>query len=187
MADVQERALRRFTVHEYHRMGDAGVLDEQDRVELIRGEVVEMTPIGPKHANCVRRLIAALSRLVGARAIVDAQNPIVLGERSELQPDLVLLKPCDDFYAAHPRPSDTLLVIEVSDSSLEFDRRVKAPLYAAAGVPELWIVDLQQSTIDIYRNPGGGGYDQRETATRRERVRVPIADAALTLGVDEIL
>jgi len=118
----------RFTVEEYHRMGQAGILSEDDRVELIEGEIVEMAPVGSRHAACVKRLNALLSRRAGGRALVSVQDPIRLGEHSEPQPDLALLKPREDFYAAaHPGPEDVLLVIEVAETSLEYDREVKLP------------------------------------------------------------
>jgi Uma2 family endonuclease len=118
---------RLFTVDEYHRMVDAGILREDDRVELLDGEIVEMTPIGPHHAGCVNRLNRLLIEALGRRGVVTPQNPFLLDERSEPQPDLCVAKPRPDDYASgHPRPADLLLVIEVSDSSLTYDRNRKA-------------------------------------------------------------
>lgn len=134
---------RRFTVDEYHRMAEAGILGEDDRVELLDGEIVEMTPIGPRHAGGVNRLTRLFTTRLGARAIVTVQNPVVLGVRWEPQPDLAILRPRPDFYStAHARPEDILLIVEVAETSGEADRRVKVPGYAAAGVPETWRVDL---------------------------------------------
>jgi Uma2 family endonuclease len=130
---------RLFTVHEYDQMVQAGILHEDDRVELIEGEIIEMAAIGSRHAACVNRLVQLFVMHVAGQAIVHAQNPIRLSERTEPEPDLSLLKPRPDFYAAgHPGPQDVLLVIEVADSSIGFDREIKIPLYARAGIPEVW-------------------------------------------------
>lgn len=178
---------RRFTVSEYHRMADAGILDEDDRVELIDGEVVEMTPIGSRHAACVARLTRLLLQLVGDAAVVWAQNPIDLGEHSEPQPDVVLLKPRADFYSAgHPTPDDIFLLIEVGESSAAVDRRVKAPLYARSGIPEAWLVDLEQETVTLYRDPSPDGYRTAQVFRRGESV-APTAFPGHTLVIDEIL
>ena len=178
---------RRFSVDEYHRMAEAGILTEKDRVELIDGEIVEMTPISSRHASVVKRLIALLTGRLGARAIVSVQDPIRLSKESEPQPDVVLLRPTPDFYAgSHPEPVDTLLLIEVADTSLPYDRGVKLPRYAAAGVIEVWIVDIAGDAVEVYRTPVPDGY--------RDVVRIPrggslspVAFPDLILGVDEIL
>jgi Uma2 family endonuclease len=123
-----------FTVDEYHRMGEAGIFGEDDRVELIEGEIIEMSPIGSPHAARVKRLTQLLVRRLGTRAIVQVQDPVVLSQLSEPQPDLAVVKARADFYAAgHPQPTDILLVVEVADTSRVFDRNVKAPLYAPCG------------------------------------------------------
>ena len=178
---------RRFTVDEYHRMAEVGILTETDRVELIDGEIVEMAPVGSRHASVVKRLNALLTGRLGARAIVSVQDPVQLSKESEPQPDVVLLRPTPDFYAgSHPEPVDTLLLIEVADTSLLYDRGVKLPRYATARVIEVWIVDLAEDAVEVCRTPGPDGY--------RDVVRVPrggslspVAFPDLTLGVDEIL
>lgn len=145
---------RRFTSAEYHAMTAAGILSEDERVELIAGEIVKMAPIGSRHAGCVKKLNRRLSRALGDRALVSIQDPILLGEGVEPEPDLALLRPREDDYTlSHPRPGDVLLVIEVADASLDYDRRVKIPLYAQAGVPEMWIVNLLQGEIEVYHGP----------------------------------
>ena len=150
---------RLFTADEYLHMGEAGILHEDDRIELIEGEVIEMTPVGGRHAACVDRLNRLLSRLVGDAVIVRVQSPIRLVDRTEPQPDLALLRPRDDFYAqAHPTPEAVLLVIEVSDTTLRYDREVKLPFYARSGIPEVWIVDLTGDEILAYSQPEGGAY-----------------------------
>jgi Uma2 family endonuclease len=159
MATKVQIPRRRFTVDEYYRMAAAGILHEDDRVELIEGEIVEMPPIGISHASSVDRLNQLLAERVVRRAIIRVQSPIHLGERSEPQPDVSLLRPRRDFYAGgHPGPADVLLLIEVADTSADYDRQVKAPLYARAGIGEVWLVDLQARTIEVYRNPSPQGY-----------------------------
>src|SRR5262245_57646223 len=134
---------RTFTVDEYHRMGAAGIFSEEERVELIEGEIITMSPIGTAHAACVNRLTALLIRKLGSRAIVSIQNPVRLNNRSEPQPDIVILKPRVDFYAsATPTPKDVILAIEVSDTTVRYDRSIKVPLYARTKVPEVWIARL---------------------------------------------
>lgn len=176
---------RRFTVHEYHQMAEAGILTEDDRVELIEGEIVDMAPIGSQHAASVARLTVLFSRVQG-RGIVWVQNPIRLGEHSEPQPDLTLLKPRADFYAkAHPGPEDVLLVVEVSDTSAEYDREVKLPLYAQAGIPEVWLVDLATEGVEVYRTPTPQGYREARQLRRDQRL-APQAFPTLDLAVDDL-
>jgi len=177
----------RFSVAEYHQMAEAGIFGEDDRVELIAGEIVEMVPIGIRHASCVRRLIRLLSRGVGERAVVDIQNPLRLAEDSELQPDVVLLRPRADLYAgSHPGPEDVLLLVEVAESSVDVDRDVKVPLYARAGVPEVWLVDLGGDRIEVYRQPSPRGYRDVRIARRGESV-APMALPELELPVEAVL
>ena len=153
--DDKRFALKhRLTVADFHKMGDAGIFHEDARVELIEGELFDMPPIGSGHAGTVMIFIHLLARAVGDLAIVGAQTPIVLGEESEPQPDIVLLKPRDDFYTrSHPMPEDVLLLIEVADSSTYYDRSIKIPLYAHHGVPEAWLIDLPHKRLELYRHP----------------------------------
>jgi Uma2 family endonuclease len=162
-----------------------GVLAEDARVELIGGQVVEMSPIGDRHANCVRRLIRAFAPHVDV-AIIDVQSTLVLGEHDAPQPDLTVLKPRADAYLHHPRPPDTLLVIEVADSSLAYDHDVKVPRYAGAGIPEVWLVDVVADAISVYRGPGPDGYSDIVTVARGDIVR-PLRLPGIALAVDEIL
>jgi Uma2 family endonuclease len=151
-----------FTVDEFHRMAEAGVLTEEDRVELIEGEVLEMAPIGPEHGGTVNVMTALFGRALGSRALLSVQNPLVLDDHSEPEPDLMLLRPREDCDArAHPRPGDVLLLVEVADESLERDRELKLPRYAAAGVPEVWIVDLAGRRVELCRQPESGAYASR--------------------------
>ncbi len=177
----------RFTVDEYHRMGDAGIFPPDARVELLDGEIVEMSPIGPRHAGCVNRLNALLVHAVGDRAIVTVQNPVVLDEHGEPQPDLALLRPRADWYAtAHAQPGDMLLLIEVMDSSREYDRGRKIPAYARTGVPEVWLVDVAARQIEIFRTPKAAAYAGFEVARPGDTIS-PRALPDVTLAVSDIL
>jgi Uma2 family endonuclease len=162
---------RPFTVAEYYRMAEAGILAEDDRVELIEGRIIAMSPMGSLHASCVNRLTALFSRQVGQIALVSVQNPVRLDEFSEPEPDLALLRPRDDFYAKqHPAPADVLLIVEVADTSRECDRQVKVPLYARAGIPEVWLVDLQGNLIEVYGQPTAEGYRSLRQARAGEEI-----------------
>jgi Uma2 family endonuclease len=169
------------------REAEAGILSEDDRVELIEGELVEMTPIGSRHAACVKRLNQLLSQQVGQHALVSVQDPIRLGERSEPEPDLAVLRPRADFYAsAHPGAEDALLIVEVAEASLDYDRAVKLPLYARFGIPEVWLVDLVGERIEVYRHPTPQGYQEAQRLRRGERASSQSV-SGLELAVDEIL
>lgn len=151
---------RPLTVAEYHRMGEAGILGPDDRVELIEGELVAMAPIGSDHAGTSNGLTRALVRLVGDRGVVAVGNPVQLDDHSEPQPDFSVLRPRpDDYRRATPRPADVLLIVEVSNSSLRYDRAVKLPLYARHGIAELWVVNLAAREVEVYRSPIGEGYE----------------------------
>jgi Uma2 family endonuclease len=147
-----------WTVEEYHRMGEVGLLDADTRVELIEGEIVEMAPIGDAHAATSNRLNRLLVLAVGERGIVAVGNPVRLTQRSEPQPDFSVLRPRADYQTKGPRPEDVLLAVEVSDTTLRRDRRVKLALYARAGIPEFWIVNLEVREVEVYRSPAGDTY-----------------------------
>lgn len=178
---------RLFTADEYLRMGEVGILHEDDRVELIEGEIVELNPIGSRHAARVNRLNALINQQVVGRAIVSVQNPVLLPDRTAPEPDVMVLRPREDFYAeAHPTPGDVLLLIEVSDTSLEYDREVKLPMYARAGVPEVWIVDLTGEEILTHTRPEGDAYaDIGRVGRGGSLSSQTISD--LTLNVDDVL
>ena len=163
---------RRFTADEYQRMGETGILSPGDRVELIDGDVLAMTPIVPRHAASVDRANRAFVRsLSGDEAIVRVQSPIRLSLYTEPEPDISLLRPRADFYAsAHPGPADVLLVVEVADSSIDFDRDVKAYVYAQSGVPEYWLVDLTEDRVVRHTSPSGGAYQLVEPLPPDARV-----------------
>ena len=174
---------RRFTVEEYHKMGEAGIFGEGDRVELVDGEVIEMNPIGWRHARCVDRLTMRLARAAGDRYIVGVQRPISLTEHGEPQPDLVIYE--ESPPGRQPGPGEVLVLIEVSDSTLSYDKDVKLPRYARAGIPEVWIVDLQGGAVERYNDPREDGYRRTERARRNEELvsetlpglSIPVNDA----------
>lgn len=171
-----------FTVEEYHRIVEAGALREGSKVELIEGEIYPMAAMGSRHAACVRRINALLGNRMEQGMVVSPQCPVQLDDLSEPEPDIALLKPRADFYeSGHPKPEDVLLAVEVSDTSLEHDTDVKLPAYARAGIPEVWIVDLNSRTIKIHSNPESGEYRSASQAKRGEAFeskRLPGAEIA---------
>ena len=178
---------RRFTADEYHRMGQVGILAEDDRLELLEGEIVEMAPIGSKHQATVDRLNALFSRRLADSATVRVQGPVRLGGDSEPQPDVSLLRLRPDFYQfGHPGPGDVLLLVEVSDTSTEYDREVKVPLYARHGVAEVWLVGLETETVEVYRGPAAQGYQNVSQSVRGQGLS-PEFFPGLELAVDDIL
>ena len=178
---------RAFTVGEYYRMAEANILTEEDRVELIAGQIVAMSPIGCRHAACVKRLNLLLGKIVGDSMLLGVQDPIALDAYSEPEPDLVLLRPRADFYAAaHPSAGDVLLAIEVADTSASYDREVKVPLYAQAGIPEVWLIDLQESRIEVFARPQGNAYQQRVEVAANDTFTSPTV-AGLTLAAADLL
>ena len=186
MAVAYQRRL--LTIEEYHQMIEAGILSEDERIELIRGDMIEMSPIGKRHAGCVRWLIRSFSSRFASQAVIDVQDPVTLQEQqSEPQPDVVLLRYREDCYRTqHPKPEDVLLAVEVADSSLDYDRDVKIPLYAEAGIPEAWLVALPSDSVFSYRDPSPTGY--REVRQyRRGDVITPEAFPDEPFTVDEIL
>jgi Uma2 family endonuclease len=178
---------RRFTVDDYYRMADAGILTREDRVELIEGEILEMSPIGSRHAMCVDTLHELFVLRFSDVALVRGQNPIRLNDYSEPEPDLALLRPRADRYASgHPTAEDVFLVAEVADSSIHYDRHTKVPLYARNGIPECWLVDLTRNLIVAHRDPTPRGYRTTLTVGPGEML-APLAFPDCPLPVSEIL
>src|SRR5215475_2260725 len=166
----------RLTRRDYYRLAEAGILGEDDRVELLEGQLVDMSAIGPRHALAVDALTELLVLAAAGRAMVRVQNPIVLNDSSEPQPDFTLLrKPWQGYPTAHPRPPDVYLLIEVSDSSLEFDLGAKLELYARAGIREFWAVDLTSNRVLVHRSPSDGRYDS-----------ITVVDASGTLRIEAL-
>lgn len=182
-----EITKRRFTAEDYQRMGRAGILSEDDRVELIDGDIVVMTPIGPRHCAAVDRATRAMVVLTGDRAIVRVQGSVRLDFYNEPEPDLVLLRPTPDFYAsAHPGPADILLIVEIADSSIDYDRKVKAPIYARLGIREYWLADLNENLLSCYREPRDGVYHSVQQFRRGETV-APQSLPDCSIAVDVLL
>ena len=147
-----------ISVDAFHRMSETGILGPQDRVELIDGEIIDMSPIGVLHAAIVARLASHFSQRLGPMGVVWCQNPVQLDNISEPEPDIAILRPRADFYmTAHPGAADVLLVIEVADTSLAYDLGTKVPLYARHGIPEVWVIDAATRQIRVFRRPVGSG------------------------------
>ncbi len=179
---------RRFTVDEYYTMARSGILREDDRVELIEGEITQMNPIGSRHMACVKRIVDCFLALqVEKKALMNIQDPIRLDEFNEPEPDVALLKPRADFYEnQHPGPADALLIVEVSDTSLAYDRDVKVPLYARFGIPEFWIADVENKIVTVYRAPSPRGYEEMKTF-RAGQTLSPLAFPELNMAVESIV
>jgi Uma2 family endonuclease len=178
----------RFTVDEYHRMGQAGILPEDSRIELIAGDIVVREPVGAYHAGTVDRLNRLWTSRLGDQAIVRIQNPVQFREQdTELQPDVMLLRPRGDFYTTtHPVAADVLLLIEVADTTLRLDRRVKIPLYARVGIVEVWLVDLTTDQVERYLIPEGDRYRDITVVERRQRL-TPLAFPEVTVTVEDLI
>jgi Uma2 family endonuclease len=182
-----EISKRLFTVEDYQRMVEAGILSEDDRVELIRGEVVAMSPVGPAHNGAIIRALNALVPLVSRHALVSAQGAVRLGKYDEPQPDIVLLRPKADCYTTqHPGPTDILLIIEIADSSLEYDRKMKAGLYAETGILEYWIADIPNDCVWAYSDPHNNTYRTIRRFRRGESL-TPHLLAECRIAVDILL
>jgi len=177
---------RPFSVEEFHRMAETGILREDDRVELIDGEIIPMTPIVPQHAACVDWLVRLLIQRVPGDVVVHVQNPLRLADDVELYPDLALLRPDANRYRDRsPRPQEVLLVIEVADTSLARDRCDKIPRYAEAGILEVWLIDLTKQEVHVARNPSGSQYREVSTIAGRASLSPSLLPAVM-LKVEEI-
>jgi Uma2 family endonuclease len=178
---------RQFNTEEFHRMADAGILGGDDRLELIDGEIFEMTPIGPFHAECVRRLTKILVQRVGNHAEVSVHNPIQLGPQTELYPDIALLQVRQQGYRqSHPGPKDILLLIEAGDTSFETDRTTKIPRYAQAAIPEVWLIDIPGSQVHVYTEPSLNNYKNIRVLRAADALQATLLPAC-RLTVDEIV
>lgn len=180
--------FKRFTLNEYHRLAELGFLGENDRVELIRGQIVEMTAKGTAHEVCITKLLRELPKLIGDRATLRCQSPLVLPTDSEPEPDLTIVRNrADDYLSSHPKPADTLLVIEISDSSLSYDQEIKLPLYAEAGISNYWIFDLVENHLEVYSEPyqdlQNFGYGVKRIILSNQAITLPyFPDSLLNLS-----
>jgi Uma2 family endonuclease len=178
---------RLFTVKEYYQMAESGVIAHGERVELIRGEIIKMSPIGRRHAACVDFCNYILAHKLGTKVIIRVQNPLSLDNTSEPEPDVMILRYKEDFYrSGHPQPSDVLLLIEVADSTIESDRELKIPLYAEDGITEVWLVDINSACIEVYRCPTVEGYQETFKVYRGQNLSI-LAFPDISITVDEIL
>ena len=186
MSAVLENPQRhRVDVQEFLRMAAAGVFRPEARLELIEGDIIEMAPIGSRHAGVVKSLNRLLNQLAGNKALISVQDPLVIGKRSMPQPDLAILKPrADNYSTSHPVAEDVLLVIEVADSSLAFDTGTKVPLYARAGITETWVVDVEEKVIRVFRDPTAKGYQTSFTVSVKEKIAVPSLPKAMISVAD---
>ncbi|MEE3716305.1 Uma2 family endonuclease [Tumidithrix elongata RA019] len=176
----------RFTVEQYYKMAEVGILDITQRTELIEGEIIEMSPIGTKHAICVSDISEILTTKTIHFAHVRQQNPVHLSDRSEPQPDIALVKrPSSRYINSHPTPADIFLLIEVSDTTLKYDREIKVPLYAKATIPEVWIANLEAQTLEVYRQSDETGYQDIKQYTKGEVITLE-SFAEIAIAIDEI-
>jgi Uma2 family endonuclease len=176
--------IRQLTSTEYYGMIESGIIREGERVELILGQIFTMAAKGTRHTLCTRKLFKHLLSLIGDRADVQSQDPITLPNNSEPEPDIVIARlRSDDYVNGHPSPEDIILVIEVADSTIKFDRETKAPLYAAAGISEYWIVNLIDDRLEIYRQPEGNIYTSIEIIMPPRSINLPhFSDITLNIG-----
>jgi Uma2 family endonuclease len=175
----------RLTVEQYYKMAEVGILGIEQRTELIDGEIIEMSAIGTKHAICVSNLSEILTLRTIQIAHVRQQNPIHLSDRSEPQPDIALVKrPSSLYLDCHPTPADIFLLIEVSDSTLKYDREIKIPLYAKAGISEVWIVNIEEQVFEVYKSPNQDIYEHVQTYGKGEVIQ--IKNLGLSIPINEI-
>ena len=184
---VAPRQTRKFTVDEYYRMAEAGILHHTERVELINGEIIVMPPIGNPHATGVRRIDRVFRQTAGDAVTISGQNPVRLGDHSDPQPDIAILRYREDDYSDKPPSAeDVLLIIEVSDSTLAYDRGTKADIYARFNVPEIWVMNLPEDCIEGFSDPGPEGYTRQTTYRRGDKIS-PAALPDLEFAVDDLL
>lgn len=178
---------KRFRVKEFRKMTEAGILPEESGWEIIDGYLIDKMTIGSKHASIVKKLNKILSVSLGDRAIVSVQDPVQIDDYNEPEPDIALLKPREDFYAGgHPTAKDVVLIIEVSDANITYDREVKTALYADAGFAEVWLVNLKDDTIEQYSELKSGRYHSVKIVEKGDSISSNAIEN-LSLGVDEIL
>ena len=177
---------RRFTVDDYYRMGEVGILTKNDRVELIDGEILQMSPIGSHHSECVGTLTERLVLAVAGLARLRPQLPLRISTNTELQPDIILVRTGAHYWKEHPRPEDVLLLVEVAETSYRYDHDVKLPRYARENIPEVWIVDLVRGAVEVHREPSPTGY-RSERRVERGGTLTPAAFPDVAIIVDEIL
>jgi Uma2 family endonuclease len=171
--------VKRFTLEEYHKLTEIGFLKEDDHIQLINGELIEMAAKGTAHETCLRNLLRELPKLIGDRATLQSQAPISIPPKSEPEPDFAIIKNRDDnYFSSHPQGTDILLVIEVADSSIDYDQKVKIPLYAKAGISDYWIFNLLDNCLECYSEPyqnkqGEFGYSSKRIVLPNQVISLP--------------
>ncbi len=186
MSSVTAMPTYRWSVEEFQKLGEVGIFHEDDRVELLNGEIVIMAPIGIRHIKAVRRLSKIFHRKFGDLCVVDAQNPLLVDGRSEPQPDLLLLRHEADLRDTLPLPEDVLLLVEVADTSLFYDACDKRDAYARSGIVEYWLLDLTQNQLHIFRGPEPSGYQSEQIIRAGESI-APLAFPDEAVALAEIL
>lgn len=180
--------LRRFRFHvdHYYHLAEIGILSPEDRVELSRGEIIKKEPQSSHHASCIMRLNHLINPKTNSKSILRIRGPIRIDQYSEPEPDLSLLNYQSDYYVkSHPQPKDVFLIIEVADFELTYDEQTKLPLYAEANIPEVWLVNLNENVIEIYRKPDGNNYQEIQQYQRQDEITVPSLE--LSLKVEQVL
>ncbi len=187
IAVATKPARKKFTVEEYYKLGEIGIIGPDERTELIDGDIIYMAPMGSRHAGCIPRLLKIFFKALGDHALITSQTPVRLNGQFAPEPDLSILKPRDDCYEdLLPQPQDIYLLIEVAVTTVEYDRNVKSVLYARAGIIELWIVDIEAQLVEVYRQPGANGYESIQQFRPGETIS-PLSFPDLVISVDEIL
>jgi len=177
------QAKRLINVDEYHRMAEVGILTEADKVELIHGQILKKSPVGSKQAAIVDRINKLLNQHFIDNAIVRIQNPVRINDINEPEPDIAVLKYREDYYIEkHPKPQDIFLVIEVSDTTLTYDKEIKLPLYATAGIPEFWLINIEKSEIEVHRSPATDNYTTITIHRAGDSIALPSASDRLDVG-----
>lgn len=177
---------KKFTIEQYHKMGESNIFHPEERLELIKGEIIKMSPVGLKHITAINRLTNLLVYELHQKALISVQNSIQLDDYSEPQPDVVLAKPRADFYGNQPiKPEDIYLLIEVSDSTIKYDRKVKIPLYAENKIEEVWLVNLNNNTLEVYREPENNSYQNFQKLNSKKAIS-PLAFPELMINLTEI-
>jgi len=186
MTKFQDLVRHKLSLADYHAMIRHGILSENDRVELLDGEIIERSLVDPRHGGIVKRINRFFTKLLYDLSLISVQDPISLSKESEPQPDIALTRLAEDNYISHhPTPEDVFLIIEVYDATLEKDRELKGPLYATASIPHYWIVNLVDNQIEAYSRPKGDGYTLRQIHLLGEQIILPHFD--LEVGVDDLL
>lgn len=179
--------IRRLSVEDYHQMAESGILEPGERVELVEGQIIQMAAKGTAHSAAVSRIEKLLRSRLGDQALLRFQDPIRLNDYSEPEPDVAVVHPNPIFYEDHhPTSSEVFLLIEVSDKTLKFDREVKSPAYARAGISEYWVLDVNAHKLHVYRLPSANGY-QSETIMSEELTVAPLAFSECTIAIKEML